>query len=314
MNLEATESVTANPFVFVVGCPRSGTTLLQRMLDNHPDLAVANDTHFITRAAKKSLRKHSNPPLTDELVQDVSSYRRFHRMGLDDGDINAAATGCKDYSHFVSRLYTLRGAKFGKSLSGEKTPDYCRQIPALNRLFPAAKFVHIIRDGRDTAMSAINWANKSKGPGKWKMWTEDPVGCSALWWRWQVGAGMREGRKLSGRLYHEVKYEKLVADAPKLLRAAAEFLQIPYSDNMGNYFKGKTRNNPKLSAKSAWLPPTSGLRNWRIQMKREDIAVFEAVAGELLEQLGYELSREAMSQTAATRVKQCLAWWKDQPM
>ena len=72
-----------NPFVFVVGCPRSGTTLLQRMLDNHPQLAVANDTHFITRAAKRILRKDPQPLLTDELVEAVKSYRRFHRMKVD---------------------------------------------------------------------------------------------------------------------------------------------------------------------------------------------------------------------------------------
>jgi hypothetical protein len=68
-----------NPCVFAVGCPRSGTTLLQRMLDHHPGLGVANDTHFIPHA----IDDHSgrvDPRLTPELVESVRSYRRFPRL------------------------------------------------------------------------------------------------------------------------------------------------------------------------------------------------------------------------------------------
>ena len=68
-----------NPFVFVVGCPRSGTTLLQRMLDNHPELAVAHDSHFIPLAIKNE-SVGVDPQLTPELVTWVTTYRRFHRL------------------------------------------------------------------------------------------------------------------------------------------------------------------------------------------------------------------------------------------
>jgi len=303
-----------NPFVFVVGCPRSGTTLLQRMLNNHPDLTVANDTHFIMRAVKRTLRKQPEPFLTDELVQQVLSYHRFRRMGLEDADVAQAALNCNSYSKFVSRLYSLRAEKRGKTLSGEKSPDFCRKIPALHRLFPQAKFIHIIRDGRDTSASAIGWATKTKGPGRWSLWAQDPVASCAFWWCWQAGTGVEQGRPLGERVYHEIKYEELVADAPALLSEAADFLQIPYSEKMANYFQGRTKSNPKLSAKSAWLPPTSGLRDWRRQMKEEDLAVFEAIAGDQLQQLDYELSGAEVTETASARIKQALAWWKDQPM
>ncbi len=65
------------------GLPRSGTTLLQRMLDAHPELTVANDTHFITRAAKRELRQTARPGLDQGLVERVLTYHRFHRMGLE---------------------------------------------------------------------------------------------------------------------------------------------------------------------------------------------------------------------------------------
>jgi len=212
-----------NPFVFVVGCPRSGTTLMQRMLDAHPHLTVANDTHFITRAAKRELRKEADPKLSVALMEQVESYHRFHRLGLEHEDVLWAAKDAGSYSLFVSRLYDRRAEKAGKSLSGEKTPDYCRRMPVLHRLFPGARFLHVIRDGRDTALSALQWANAGKGPGRWSLWQEDAVGACALWWRWQAGTGWKDGRVLGTAHYQEVKYEALVMEPELELRKGGKY-------------------------------------------------------------------------------------------
>ena len=305
-----TRTTPGSPFLFVVGCPRSGTTLLQRMLDNHPQLTVANDTHFITRAAKHVLRKESQPLLTPQLVEAVHSCRRFHRMGLDKNDVYSAAGNCKTYAEFVSRLYALRGRRKHKQLSGEKTPDYCRQMPVLHALFPAARFVHIIRDGRNTALSLLNWATASKGPGRWSLWDTDPVGTCALWWRWQAGIGQRDGRSLGNEYFYQVKYEDLVAEPEKNLKAIASFLGIPYSDSMANYHAGKTLHNRRLSAKSAWLPPVKNLRDWRNDMMPEDIGVFEGIAGSLLRENAYTCMNKPASAVVNSRVSRCLAWWE----
>src|SRR5690606_2697464 len=78
-----------NPALFVVGCPRSGTTLLQRMLDHHPQLAVANDTHFVPRCLEKHAPQAielavtgDDISLTSELVEEVRTYHRFPRLGI----------------------------------------------------------------------------------------------------------------------------------------------------------------------------------------------------------------------------------------
>lgn len=71
-----------NPYMFVTGCTRSGTTLLQRMLDNHPHLAVSNDTHLVSRTVL-TLRPDPELPLTDDLVEQVVGYKRFDRLGVD---------------------------------------------------------------------------------------------------------------------------------------------------------------------------------------------------------------------------------------
>lgn len=304
-----TQNPVTNPYVFVVGCPRSGTTLLQRMLDAHPDMAIANDTHFIPRAAKKALRHNSDPELSNELVKAVLAYRRFYRMGLDDDEVREVASQSHKYSEFVSRLYDLRAQKQGKTISGEKTPDYCRKIPQLSALFPQAKFIHIIRDGRDTALSTLDWANETKGPGKWGLWQSDPVGTCALWWRWQVSTGSTEGAKLPADRYREIRYEDLVSQPERRLEELAEFLEIEYSEDMSRFFVGKTRQKPGLSAKSAWIPPTKGLRDWRQQMSDEDALLFQELAGDWLERFAYEPAGQG-TVTPSDRAMRCKAWWE----
>lgn len=305
-------NTTVNPYLFVVGCPRSGTTLLQRMLDNHPQLTVANDTHFVTRAAKRVLRKNPNPRLTPELVESVKSYRRFHRLGLDEAEVTRAATDCGTYAKFVSRLYSIRAQKNQKSLSGEKTPDFCRSMTLLSGLFPTARFIHIVRDGRDTALSTLSWATESKGPGKWSLWRTDPLGTCALWWNWQAGTGQRDGKQLEEGLYFQVRYEDLVENPVKELTAISGFLDLPYAESMANYHAGKTRDKPGLSAKSAWLPPVKNLRDWRKDMTPEDIGVFEGIAGPLLRANGYPISGQPPTARVNSRVDHCLNWWKSE--
>src|SRR5262245_43403593 len=163
-----------NPFLFVVGCPRSGTTLLQRMLDSHPQLAVANDTHFIPKVVQE-FPDEIDPPLTEELVNRVREYHRFPRLELPEGAVERAATTARVFSEFVGGLYSEFAQARAKPFGGEKTPDYVRHLPRLRALFPRAKIIHIIRDGRDVALSTLEWANREKGPGRFDLWKTEPV-------------------------------------------------------------------------------------------------------------------------------------------
>jgi Sulfotransferase family len=297
-----------NPYVFAVGCPRSGTTLLQRMLDHHPRLAVANDTHFIPHAIDDRSGL-VDPPLTPEHVERVRAYRRFPRLGVSDEAVSVAARDALTYGQFVSALYDAWGRERGKPLAGEKTPDYVRYLPLLNGLFPLARTVHIIRDGRDVALSALEWATDTKGPGKLALWKEEPVAVCALWWRRSVAAGRRDGARLGRRRYREVRYERLVAEPEGELREIAAFLDLPYAPEMAGYYVGKTRAQPGLSAKSAWLPPTPGLRDWRSNMAERDVELFEALAGDVLSSLCYERHVHAVSSATKTVAARCESWW-----
>lgn len=296
-----------NPFLFVVGCPRSGTTLLQRMLDNHPDLTVANDTHFIPKAIEGL--EGGDPPLTPELFKRVVEYRRFQRLGLPPAAVQEAAGRASTYREFVAALYSELGRMQGKPLAGEKTPDYVRCLPLLHTLFPWAKVVHIIRDGRDVALSTLEWAREDKGPGRLKLWREEPVAVCALWWRWLVTTGQADAKRLGAGVYREVRYEDLVARPEESLRGIAGFLGVPFAREMIEYHVGKFRDEPGLDAKKAWAPPTPGLRDWRAKMAAQDVALFEAIAGDLLGAMGYERRTDAVSPEIADVAQRCIDWW-----
>ena len=307
-DLTPTTSTGPNPYVFAVGCPRSGTTLLQRMLDNHPMLAVANDSHFIPRAIE-DVPLGVDPELTPELVEWVRTYRRFYRLGLDDDAVREAASVSSSYAGFVGALYSIYARVHGKELGGEKTPDYVRHLPRLHALFPEARTIHIIRDGREVALSVLEWAHDGKGPSKLALWDDEPVAVCAMWWRWLVTTGRDDGRALGPDRYRETRYEELVDHPETTLADLAEFLDLPNSPEMANFHAGRTIRRPGLSAKKAWLPPTAGLRNWHVDMPARDRELFEALAGDLLSELGYERSVDHVSAEIAELAERCRRWW-----
>jgi hypothetical protein len=294
--------------VFIVGCARSGTTLLRVMLDCHPELAVANDSHFVTRAIEK-LHGEDDPALTPELVAWVESYHRTRRLRLPAGAIERAARGAPRFSDFARAIFRAYAESQGKPLAGEKAPDYVRALPLLHRLFPAARFVHVVRDGRDVALSLLDWARDGKGPGAYPLWQEHPIAMCALWWEWNLRAGRAGARELAAGRVLELRYEALVENPAAALRGVAAFLDLPFAPEMLDYPHGRAQREPGFAAKSTRLPPTPGLRDWRAQLAAEDQLLFEAIAGNLLRELGYAVPERAIPAPISELAANCHAWW-----
>jgi Sulfotransferase family len=301
--------VGRNPYLFVVGCPRSGTTLLQRMLDAHPLLAVSNDPHFIPFAPGVAVGL--DPPVTPQLVEWLLGYRTFARLGLDEGTVSKAAAAAATYRELVATLYDAFGAARGKPLAGEKTPRYVRYLPLLHSLFPNARVVHLLRDGRDVALSTLEWARSDRGPGRFSLWGENPLAVCALSWRWHVSTGMRDAAAF-GERYSEVRYEDVVADPESTMRRVAEALELPFAFEMLEFHSGRTRAEPGLSAKDAWLPPTPGLRDWRTQLAPDQLELFDALAGDVLEVLGYERTAVEVSPGTNARAARYREAWESE--
>jgi hypothetical protein len=293
-----------NPFVFIVGCARSGTTLLQRLVDAHPQITITPEIHWITDYFHQGGWLGPEGRVTAEQVTSIIQKRkRFRQFEFSPEEF----TGLLDadqpipYVRFLNGIFALYGKHKGKRLVGNKTPAYVHRIPILHKLWPEAKFVHLIRDGRDVALSVLNWYHADRTAGRYATWAEDPVSTAALWWKRKVRLGQQGGQVLAPELYYEIRYEALVAQPEAECTKLCGFLGVPYDGAMLRFYVGRAKTKPGLDAKQAWLPVTPGLRDWRTQMAPERVERFEAAAGDLLDELGYP---RAVPRPAADILKQ----------
>jgi Sulfotransferase family len=278
-----------NPYVFIVGSTRSGTTLLQRLVNAHPQIAVVHETHWIARYFEKRTGLTPQGFVTPELIPKLLEYYRFPKMKVGREQLERLIDSDEpvSYPSFVSAIFDLYGQRKGKSLVGDKTPSYVLNLPTLHGLWPKAKFVHIIRDGRDVCLSMLNWKKAQVGAGRLATWTEAPVLTTALWWKQRVRLGQEDGIALGPELYYEIRYETLVSQPATECAALCDFLGLLYDDAMLRFYEGREKADFGLDAKRAWRPIIPGLRNWESQMTFDDMECFEAAAGDLLEELGY---------------------------
>jgi sulfotransferase family protein len=280
----------SNPYVFIVGCPRSGTTLLQRIVNAHPQIAVTPESHWIPRLFAKGEGLTPEGLVTAQLAPRLLELPKFAALGIAREDLLKLVGNGEPvhYSSLVTAILDLYGKAQSKALVGDKTPDYVRWLDTLHGLWPEARFVHVIRDGRDVCLSIANWTKAhQKRPGRFTTWKDEPVSTTALWWELNVRLGRNVGKLIGARLYYEIRYEALVTHPREECEALCAFLGLGYHDAMLRFHEGRTRTEPGLSAKHAWLPVTAGLRDWRSQMPSGDIERVEAATGELLDELGY---------------------------
>ena len=285
----ATHKGMSNPYVFIVGCPRSGTTLLQRLVNAHPDIAITPETHWIPRLYARAWALRSDGPVKRKLIRRVLGHPKFARLKISPEEIGRLTGKGRpsSYENLVSRIFDLYGERQKKPLVGDKTPDYVRSIETLHSLWPSARFVHVIRDGRDVALSMMEWPKFRPKPGDFATWRDDPVSTAALWWELNVRLGRQAGKSLGPELYYEIRYESLVSRPQEESAALCGFLRVPYADAMLRFYEVPAASDPGLEVKRAHLPVTRGLRDWNSQLLPRDNERFEAAAGALLEELGY---------------------------
>jgi Sulfotransferase family len=288
-----------DPFVFVVGCGRSGTTVLRTVLDSHPDLAVSHEGRFVYPLSRRRARYERPEGFdVDALAGDLLADRAVRtNLGMDGDDLRVALGGAPvaDYPDAVRRIFAYYAARAGKGRYGDKMPAYVLHMPVLAELFPEARFVHIIRDGRDVALSSM--AIEGNRLGALDL---------ALNWKARVGTGRADGRTLGPHRYHEVRYEHLVAEPGAEVATLCEFLDLDVDPAMLRFSEQragipeKVLVNPRHARLAEPLSP--GTRSWRTHMGRRDLELFEAAAGPLLSELGYERAVPRPRLSARARV------------
>jgi hypothetical protein len=262
--------------VVVLGVSRSGTTLLKAMLDAHSQLAIPSESYFLPQLWDR----HGERPDRDAFVGDLSRLERVREWGVDPEDVRARLPERPTFAEAVQSIFQLYAESRGKPRFGDKTPLYMQHLDVLERAFPDARYVHIVRDGRDAAFSLLAMTRKPR----FNLSRPRGVGDFAVAWKREVRAARQFGRT---HPYHELRYEDLVEQPELRLREVCAFLGLEYEPGMLEYHR---REDPSLYADHPRLaePPVRDTRSWRREMRPVDAELFEAIAGDLLAELGYE--------------------------
>ena len=284
----------------VVGSPRSGTTLLRLMLDSHTELAIPPETGFLTLGAKlwgggDRLRRK----FFRAVVNHPEAAPAWPDFGVSEGDFWRELTEINPFNvaDGYRAFYKLYAARHGKQRWGDKTPIYCLHLDAIRKVLPEARFIHIIRDGRDAALSLRGmWFS----PG-WEIETQ------AAYWRRCVHAARRAG---FGRPdYLEVGYEELVLNTRETLERVCAHVGLSFEPAMLSYYEraperlaehqGRERadgtplvtREERLRQQERTKAPPDPRRvfAWKREMDVKERQKFLSVAGDLLEELGYEV-------------------------
>lgn len=284
-----------HPAPFIVGVGRSGTTLLRMMLDSHPHLAIGPETHFVPELIRACRGWRASP---ERALRTITDSRRWGDFDLDERELGARLRALDPFgpAEALRAFYGLYAERQGKLRWGDKTPVYVTKMRQIAETLPEARFVHLIRDGRDVALSRARRAMRAASTPQ----------NAARKWRDRI----REARRQAERVPHylEVRYEDLVLDTEPTLRRVAEFLELTWDPAMLDYHE---RASERLREVARDLPPADGKQHrpaeerlaahaltaeppsperigaWREQMSEPDRAAFEEVAGELLAELGY---------------------------
>ncbi len=300
-------SETPPPAPFVCGVTRSGTTLLRLMLDSHPEVAIPGETHWVPKLIKAFERSKQSGEDAAALVIDHKRWGDFHLDGAELRE-KIVALDPVTAADAIRTFYMTYAEREGKTRYGDKTPGYVKEMRRIQRVLPEAHFVHIIRDGRDVSLSHLrmNWGPESYAE-------------SARLWRNRI----RKARKMAPDVNHymEVRFEELVGDTEGVLRRVCDFIELEFDPVMLDYHERaegrlaeKARDLPRKnrpdqpaetrleSHKLAKEPPRADRINmWRERMTPEEIAEYEAVAGDMLVALGYELSTDAGRERAQAK-------------
>ncbi|MFY9561000.1 MAG: sulfotransferase [Terriglobales bacterium] len=271
--------------VFVLGCGRSGTKLLYHTLLSAGGFAVyhaeSNAFNLIGLRFGNLARRENRKALLDHWLRSML----FYRSGLSREEIESRILEeCRNAGDFLRILMEAIARKQGVERWAECTPLHLLYLPLIKRLFPDALIVHIIRDGRDVAVSLdrIGWIKPLPWDKKRKLLAP------AIFWRWIVGKGRKHGRAMSGD-YLEVHYEDLVGKPRETLARIGAFI-----DHDLDY------DRIQRNAQGSMVDPNSSFRGdgeekesnpvgrWKTVLSADQIAQVETLLGERLQETGYE--------------------------
>jgi hypothetical protein len=308
---------------FVAGEMRSGTTWVQRILRAHPEISCSHEGSFFGRNYDhEEIPVYTGPVSSFTRVLAVSDeFRIWHELPWNtwtdgyDEDMRNLARLSIDY--FLAKEVARRGRR----IVGDKSPQHTENLDEIHEIYPDARIIHVVRDGRDVAVSAIHhWWRlaKDREGGIFELtpeeleirdayledregflksgrsiFTEERLAQLARRWSHRVAKARRDGPNLYGPKYLEVRYEDLHQDMPTTLRRMFDFLGarsdpkvIERCVRAGDFERAADRRSGEEDPSSPFRKGVSG--DWRSVFTERDRALYTELAGERLVELGYE--------------------------
>lgn len=271
------------PF-FIVGSGRSGTTLLRMILSSHSRLSIPPETYYLAPLlAQFPVDRALSTAEVEGVIRVMTSHYRWPDMGIDAGEFarEAGARANPRLREITEIVYNKHLEREGKVRWGDKTPPYIRIVPRLAELFPGARFIHLLRDGRDVAKSfqSVGWY----GPLLHNNMSE-----------WKEAADLdRRWRKspLADR-FLVVRYEDLVRQTQTTTKEICSFLGEQFEPQMLGWEEKVDRLMPRrelyIHEKLRRKPNQADIERWRREMSSWELFVSEAFIGKDLRRAGYE--------------------------
>jgi hypothetical protein len=183
----------------------------------------------------------------------------------------------------LDALYSAYARQYGAERWGDKSPIYTTHVDAIARLFPNAKFVHIIRDGRDVALS-MGQAYRGR-----RFFYID-LYYAARSWKERVRRASASGARLGPLRYFELRYEDLAASPDPVIRKLSHFLGEAYDPGMTEPYREARGHHHSRGIHASTRQPLTASRcgRWRGEMSLADQRLVQRVAGDLLSALGYD--------------------------
>lgn len=282
--------MTRTPAPFVVGMSRSGTTLLRMMLDAHSQLAIPPETNF--HDTIRAFSRGGVPAATEAIV--CGELWGDYKLPAEELYKRVEARRDDSLGEVLRAFFELYAERKGKPRWGNKTPYYAMRMTLLEEILPEARFVHIVRDGRDVALSTLPvWFGANDIAGVAKEWSDMLV----------------LARSQVDRLpfYTEIHYEDLVRDPVPVLKRVCEFLELEWEPAMLDYHRhsaarlaselGDVHEVGRVVTREERLhihrligrpPQANRAERWRREMSAADVRAFDEIAAETLRAFGYQ--------------------------
>ena len=241
----------------------------------------------------------------NRLMKTWPRSKGFRRSGLDAQALtDTVLRDCRTGGDFIRITMDQVARNQGVDRWALYDPDNLLFMPQIKADIPSALFVHIIRDGRDIALSLKTMGGFQPLP--WDRGTRS-LQATALYWEWMVRKGRENGRAIPSD-YVEIHYEDLVLNPQRALRSLSEFLDhdLDY-DRIQATGLGRLRKSNSSFLGERDQKPRSPVNRWKQRLTHQEIAALEAIAGECLEQEGYSLTIPSEERTAALR-EQCMRY------